>query len=183
MTHDFDKDFNFSTSATADAITRRACHRLIPGCCGVTRASPDDDKRGIDYWVRTGSGRVGLDLKLRRQDYGAARDAAMDCVIELDGAGSSGWLTKPTAAALILFACADTHRVALFETCKLRLVVLQNLGRWIAQGRAKELTTKSHRDGRQWENCAVIINADLLTSAIDQLDGFGAAANDEDFPA
>lgn len=181
MTHDFEKDFKFSASAAADALVRRACHRLVLGCCGVTRATPAEDRRGTDYWVRTDSGRIGLDLKLRRKDYGAARGASIDCIVELDGQGSSGWLMKPTAATLILFACIDTGRVAMFEAKKLQTVVMQNLGRWIANGNAKELTTESQRDGRSWKNYAVIINGDLLTSAIDRLEeGFGGAANDGD---
>lgn len=181
MTHDFDNDFNFSSTSAADALARRACHRLVPGCCGVTRATPAEDRRGTDYWVRTASGRIGLDLKLRRKDYGAARGAAIDCVIELDGHGNSGWLMKPTAAALILFACIDTSRVAMFETKMLQTVVMQNLSRWIANGSAKEFTTESSRNGRTWTNYAVIISGDLLTSAIDRpLDGFGGAANDGD---
>ena len=181
MTHDFDNDYNFSSSTAADALARRACHRLVPGCCGVTKATPAEDRNGTDYWVRTASGRVGLDLKLRRKDYGAARGAAMDCVVELDGRGSSGWLMKPTAAALILFACIDTGRAAMFDTRHLQIVVMQNLSRWIANGSAKELTTESHRDGRSWTNSAFIINSDLLTSAINRLqDGSGGAANDGD---
>ena len=181
MTHDFDNDFNFSSSAAADALARRACHRLVPGCCGVTKATPAEDRRGTDYWVRTASGRIGLDLKLRRKDYGAARGASLDCVIELDGRGSSGWLMKPTAAALILFACIDTGRVAMFDTRYLQTVVMQNLSRWVANGSAKELTTESHRDGRTWTNYAVIISGDLLASAIDRLqDRCGDAANDGD---
>lgn len=180
MTHDFDKDFDFSSTDAADALVRRACHRLVIGCCGVTRASPAEDRLGTDYWVRTGSGRIGLDLKLRRKDYGATRGAPIDCVIELDSHGSSGWLLKPTAAALTLFACIDTHRVALFETTKLRTAVMQNLSRWIASGNAKELATESTRNGRTWVNYAVIISGELLTSAIDRLDGgYGGAANDE----
>ena len=181
MTHDFTSDFNFSSSAAADALARRACHRLVPGCCGVTKATPAEDRRGTDYWVTTAGGRVGLDLKLRRKDYGAARGASIDCVIELDGHGTSGWLMKPTAAALILFACIDTSRVALFYTKHLQTAVMQNLSRWIVNGSAKELKTESHRDGRTWTNYAVVVNGDLLARAIDRLhDGCGGAANDGD---
>ena len=179
MTHDFDKDFKFSESPDADALVRRACHRLVPGCCGVTRATPAEDRRGTDYWITTARGRIGLDLKLRRKDYGAARGAAMDCVIELDGHGSSGWLMKPSAASLVMFACADTHRVAVFETRHVQTAVMQNLSRWIANRSATELTTDSGRNGRTWKNYAVIVSAELLTEAIDRLQqGYGGAAND-----
>ena len=179
MTHDFTNDFKFAASAAADALARRACHRLVPGCCGVTKATPAEDRRGTDYWVITASGRIGLDLKLRRKDYGAARGASIDCVIELDGHGTSGWLMKPTAAALILFACIDTSRVAIFNTRQLQIVVMQNLSRWIASGHAKELKTESHRAGRTWTNYAVIISGDLLASAIDRMyEDCGGAAND-----
>jgi hypothetical protein len=183
MTSDFDADFKFSTTPSADALVRRACHRLITNCCGVTRASPAEDRAGVDYWIRTPSGRVGLDLKLRREDFGAARGASIDCVIELDGQGSSGWLMKPTAAALILFACIDTNRAVMFETKKLQTVVVQNLSRWMANRSAKEFTNKTSRNGRTWANYAVIISGDLLMGTIDRLDdGFGSAANDGDEP-
>jgi len=100
-------------------------------------------------------------------------------VIELDGYGSSGWLLKPSAAALILFACIDTYRVALFDTRQLQIAVMQNLSRWLANGSAREIATDSTHRGSAWTNRAVIISGDLLTSAIDRLgDGYGDAAND-----
>lgn len=178
MTHDFDIDFNFSSTPTADALVRRACYRLVIGCCGVCRARPDDDRRGKDYWVSTARGRLSLDLKLRRRDFGARRGGAVDCVIELDGYGASGWLLKAEGADLILFACIDTNRVALFEKVPLRTAVMLNLGRWLATGVAREITTDSHRNGRSWQSRAVIIDADTLADAIERL-GDGAA-NDGD---
>ena len=180
MTHDFDQQFNFSTSPAAHALVRRACHRLIPDCCGVTRATQAEDRRGVDYWVMTPKSRIGLDLKLRTRDYGAARGRGIDCVIELDGWGSSGWLLKAGGAELVLFACADTGRVALFYRDKLRTAVTLNLSRWTADGRAKEIQTTSHRDGSYWKSNAVIISGDLLAEAIDRLDDADwlEAAND-----
>jgi len=177
MTHDFDKDFAFSVGDDAHALVRRACFRLIANCCGVSRASPADDRRGVDYWVSLPTGRRGLDLKLRRQDFGARSGGPLDCVIELESHGQSGWLLKPAGADLILFAMMDTHRVALFETAKLRSAVLVNLSRWLASGQARELETRSQRGQSAWTSKAVIIPADLIESAIDRLDG-QAAAND-----
>ena len=181
MTHDFDNDFDFSSTTAAHALVRRACHRLVADCCGVTKAAPDEDRRGVDYWVSTPRGRIGLDLKLRRKDYGAARGGSIDCVIELGSHGTGGWLLKAVGVGLILFACQDTHRVALFNTAQLRTAVLLNLGRWIADGRAREIETTSHRDGQFWTSRAVIVSADLLTQAIERLDDsgwLGRAAND-----
>lgn len=169
MTHDFDTDFKFSSTTAADELVRRACHRLVADCCGVTRATPDDDRRGIDYWVSTSHGRVGLDLKLRRKDYGAAR-SSIDCVVELDSHGTGGWLLKAGGAQLILFACQDSHRVALFDAKKLRTAVLLNVSRWLADGRAREIDTTSQRDGKHWNSRAIIVNAELLTQAIERLD-------------
>lgn len=184
MTHDFDDDFAFSTSPNADALVRRACHRLIPDCCGVTRASAKDDRRGVDYWVRTPRGRLGLDLKLRRRDYRAGRGGSIDCVIELDGYGSSGWLLKSGGSDLILFATGDTNRVAMFDTVKLRTAVMLSVSRWLAEGRAREINTESARDGRIWQNRAVIISADTLSAAIDALDegDWCQAANERGSP-
>jgi len=179
MTADFGKDFKFSTSPDAHALVRRACHRLVPECCGVSRATPAEDRRGVDYWISTPRGRVGLDLKLRSKDYGAARGGSVDCIIELDGHGSSGWLMKPGGATLILFACIDTSRVALFESRALQTSVITNLGRWLAAGLAREIKTTSQREGRTWENRAVIVPADLLVEAIDRL-GDMSAANEGD---
>ena len=181
MTHDFEADFKFSSTSIADALVRRACHRLVLDCCGVTRATPAEDRRGVDYWVSTPQGRVGLDLKLRRKDYGATRGGSLDCVIELDSHGTGGWLLKADGgASLILFACQDTHRVALFDTKQMRTAVLLNLSRWIADGRAREIKTTSRRDGRYWDSRAVVVSADLLTQAIDRLDDedWHGAAND-----
>ena len=181
MTHDFDSNFDFSSTPAADALVRRACHRLLVDCCGVARATPAEDRRGVDYWVSTPRGRIGLDLKLRRKDYGAGR-GSIDCVIELDGHGSSGWLMKPSAAALTLFACIDTNRVAVFRTKELQTAVMLNLGRWLASGSAREISTESARNGRTWANRAIIVNGDLLTAAIDRLGDQRAerAANDRD---
>lgn len=170
MTADFDQDFVFSTSPGADALVRRACHRLIENCCGVSRATPNEDRRGIDYWVITPHSRTGLDLKLRSRDYAAGKNGSIDCVIELNGWGNTGWLLKAGGADLILFACIDTGRFALFETKNLRTAVMVNLSRWIADGRVREIETTSYRDGQHWKNRAVIVSADLLTEAIDRLD-------------
>lgn len=65
---------------------------MIADCCGVARATAAEDRRGIDYWIATPHGRIGLDLKLRTKDYGAMNGGPMDCAIELDGHGASGWL-------------------------------------------------------------------------------------------
>ena len=177
---DFDKDFTFSTTPDADALVRRACHRLVNDCCGVTRATPAEDRHGVDYWVTTPRGRIGLDLKLRRKDYGAGRGAGIDCVIELDSHGTGGWLLKAGGAELILFANADTHRCALFHATKLRTAVLLHMARWIADGRVKELNTTSARGGSTWASRAIVVPADLLVQAIDRLDSSDwiGAAND-----
>lgn len=180
MTHDFDRDFTFSDSDDAHALVRRACHRLIRDCKGVTRSTPAEDRRGVDYWVITPRGRIGLDLKLRRKDYGAKNGGAVDCVIELESHGTGGWLLKTGGAALILFANADTHRVAMFEAVKLRTAVMLHLSRWIANGHAKEITTQSNRGGNQWSSRAIVISADLLERAIDSMDECDWAANDAD---
>jgi hypothetical protein len=180
MTHDFDNDFAFSESNDAHALVRRACHRLVNDCIGVTRATAAEDRRGVDYWVITPHGRVGLDLKLRRKDYGAKSGGAVDCVIELESHGTSGWLLKSGGAALILFANADTHRVAMFEAIKLRTAVMLHLSRWIASGKAKEISTHSNRGNNQWTSKAVVIPADLLERAIECLDSTSGAANDAD---
>ena len=180
MTHDFDKDFSFSDSVDAHALVRRACHRLIPNCIGVTRATPAEDRRGVDYWVATTTRRISLDLKLRRIDYGARSGGAVDCVLELESHCTEGWLLKGGGAALILFANADTHRVALFETVKLRITVLRYMSRWIAAGKAKEITTHSTRGGNQWTSRAIVVSADILERAIDALDDCNMAANDAD---
>jgi hypothetical protein len=177
MTHDFDDDFKFSTTTSADALVRRACHRLIANCCGVTRASPAEDRAGVDYWVILPRGRAGLDAKLRAKDFAVGRRTTIDCVLELDGYGRSGWLFKSSDAQLILFACTDTHRVALFEKHKLQLAVMQNVSRWLADGRAREITTESQRSGQSWKNRAVIVSAELLMQAIERLED---AANDGD---
>jgi hypothetical protein len=164
MARNFDSDFSFSETGEAHALVRRACHRLVRDCMGVTRATPSEDRRGIDYWIITPRGRIGLDLKLRRKDYGARNGGAVDCVIELESHGTGGWLLKAGGAALILFANADTH----------------HLSRWIADGRAKEFTTQSNRGGNQWTSRAIVISADLLERAIESLDECDWAANDAD---
>lgn len=175
MTADFDQDFAFSATRNAHDLVRRACYRLIPNCCGVSRATPADDRRGVDYWVTLPSGRRGLDLKLRRKDFGAVRGACVDCVIELESHGTGGWLLKDGAADLILFAMDDTHRVALFEATKLRTAVVLNLSRWLATGGARKIKTESSRNGAEWESVAIVVPADLLVEAIDSL---GDCAND-----
>lgn len=176
MTHDFDQDFAFSVTLDAHALVRRACHRLIPNCRGVARATAADDRRGVDYWISTDHGRIGLDLKLRRQDYGARSGRPLDCVVELESHGTSGWLLKSGGADLILFATADTHRVALFQATQLRTAVVLNLSRWIACGMAREITTQSKRGNSGWSSRAVVIPSDLLEHAIESLSD--VAAND-----
>jgi hypothetical protein len=177
---DFAADFAFSTTGAADALVRRACYRTLAGCCGVTRASPAEDRQGVDYWIVTQHQRYGLDLKLRRKDYGRTRGAEIDCVIELESHGTAGWLLKPSGADLLLFACADTQRFAMFNAKSLRIAVLFNLSRWMATGRAHQIKTHSQRNGRTWESAAVIVNSATLYDGIDRLDetDWVDAAND-----
>lgn len=182
MIQQFDDDFNFSTTDAAHALVRRACHRLIPDCIGVARASEADDRRGVDYWIATCHGRRSLDLKLRRKDFGARNGGSLDCVIELECSGNSGWLLKAGCADLILFAAADTRRVALFDARQLRIAVLLNATRWLANGQAREIVPTSERDGRRWSSRAIIVSADLLAAAIDALDDENLAANDPGAP-
>lgn len=176
---DFDADYAFSSNAYADALVRRAAYRLIPGCSGVSRATKAEDRAGVDYWVVTRDRRLGLDLKLRRSDYGAARGASVDCVVELESSGTDGWLLK-AGADLLLFACADTGRFELFAAKDLRIAVLLNLRRWVAAGQVREIVTKSQRHGRTWESRAVIVSADLIREAVDAMDEdhYAEAAND-----
>ncbi len=96
-------------------------------------------------------------------------------MVELDSHGTGGWLLKSGGAALVLFACLDSHRVALFRADQLRTAVLINLSRWIADGRAREIETGSNRSGQTWTSRAIVVSGDLLTDAIDRLDD---AAND-----
>lgn len=180
MTHDFDTDFVFSNGNYADALVRQACQRLVIDCCGVTRATAAEDRRGVDYWIATPRGRIGLDLKLRRKDYGAGRGAGIDCVVEIDSHGTAGWLLKAGGADLILFANADTHRCAMFYTKQLRTAVLLNMARWVADGRAKEIATSSSRGNSQWSSRAIVVSAELIEQAINRLDDsdWVEAAND-----
>ena len=55
-----------------------------------------------------------------------------------------------------------------------------NLSRWISSGRAREIETESHRDGRQWRSRAIVVSADVLVQAIDDLGDadWNEAAND-----
>lgn len=41
----FYRDFSFLDSDDAHALVRRACHRLVQDCTGVTRSTPAEDRR------------------------------------------------------------------------------------------------------------------------------------------
>ena len=139
MIHSFNEDFRFSDTPAAYDLVNRVCKAELPYCIGVKRASHFEDKAGVDFWAHMPDGsRIGIDLKLRRKDYGARYGKPLDCVVELDCAGSHGWLNKAGGAALILFAASDTGRYFMIAADELRAAVITGLPRWIAAGRVHE---------------------------------------------
>ena len=179
MIHSFNDDFRFSNTAAAYDLVIRACKAELPDCIGVKRASHAEDKAGVDFWAHMLDGsRIGIDLKLRRKDYGAQNGKPLDCVVELDCAGSHGWLNKAGGAELILFAASDTGRYFMVAANDLRVAVITGLPRWVAAGKVHELQTTSKwdkgQDGRQWKSKAVAIGSDLILRQIQALDSCAA---------
>ena len=179
MIHSFNDDFRFSDTPAAYDLVIRACKAELPDCIGVKRASHAEDKAGVDFWAHMPDGsRIGVDLKLRRKDYGAQYGKPLDCVVELDCAGLHGWLNKAGGAELILFAASDTGRYFLVAANDLRVAVITGLPRWIAAGKVHELQTTSKwdkgQDERQWQSKAVAIGSDLILRQIQALDSCAA---------
>jgi len=59
----------------------------------VTRASEDEDRRGVDYWASRACGRrQGVDLKNRRSDFGDVHIETVSRVAE----GTPGWTVDTT---------------------------------------------------------------------------------------
>ncbi len=179
MIHSFNDDFRFSDTPAAYDLVIRACKAELPDCIGVKRASHAEDKAGVDFWAHMPDGsRIGIDLKLRRKDYGAQNGKPLDCVVELDCAGSHGWLNKAGGAELILFAASDTGRYFMVAANELRAAVITGLPRWIAAGKVHELQTTSKwdkgQDERQWKSKAVAIGSDLILRQIQALDSCAA---------
>ena len=167
MVQSFTDDFRFSDTPAAYELVSMACKTDLPDCIGLKRASYAEDRAGVDFWAHMADGtRVGIDLKLRRKDYGARFGKPLDCVVELDCAGSHGWLNKSGGAALILFAASDTGRYFMVAADQLRMAVITGLSRWIAAGQVHELQTTSswnnEQEGRQWKSKAVAISSELI---------------------
>jgi len=179
MIHSFNDDFRFSDTQAAYNLVIRACKAELSDCIGVKRASQAEDKAGVDFWAHMADGsRIGIDLKLRRKDFGAQYGKPLDCVVELDCAGSQGWLNKAGGAELILFAASDTGRYYMVAARDLRAAVITGLARWMAAGLVHELRTVSQWDkgqvGRQWESKAVAISSDLIQRQIRALESCAA---------
>ena len=171
MDQSFIEDFRFSDTPAAYELVSMACKNDLPDCIGLKRASYAEDRQGVDFWAHMSDGtRVGIDLKLRRKDYGARFGKPLDCVVELDCAGSHGWLNKAGGAQLILFAASDTGRYFLVEADKLRAAVITGLPRWIAAGQVHEMQTTSTwnkgQGGNQWQSNAVAISSELIKKQI-----------------
>jgi len=175
MVHSFNDDFRFSDTPAAYALVRMACKTYLPDCVGLKRASYAEDRAGVDFWAHMADGaRIGIDLKLRRKDYGARYGKPLDCVVELDCAGSNGWLNKAGGAPLILFAASDTGRYFMVPADKLRAAVVTGLARWIASGQVHELKTTSTwgkgHGGERWQSNAVAISSELIQRQIQALE-------------
>lgn len=175
MIQSFTDDYRFSDTPAAYELVSMACKADLPDCIGLKRASFAEDRAGVDFWAHMADGtRVGIDLKLRRKDYGVRFGKPLDCVVELDCAGSYGWLNKSGGAALILFAASDTGRFYMVAADKLRAAVVTGLSRWIAAGLVHELKTTSAwnkgHGGSQWQSNAVAISSALIERQIRALE-------------
>lgn len=112
------------------------------GAVDVLKASPEEDRKGIDFWVilRDG-GRIAVDVKVKAKDYG---DAPLEILSVVERA-VPGWTVRPDSKTdYAVFIYADTGTVFRVPFQLLRAVTLRNLPEWRMRYRVRENGTTEY---------------------------------------
>lgn len=130
------REFNFqerlimSNGISETEDVREIIVKDIPGAVNVIKAHALNDRRGVDYWVELGSGKMlSVDCKIRDRDYGED-DLALETwsVIEQQ---KIGWtLDESKMADYIVWFWKDSRRYAVVPFLLLCRVFQERRQQW-----------------------------------------------------
>lgn len=132
--YDFRERMAMSEGVNETADISTILLQNIPGALHVTKATKNEDKSGVDWWVSMSSGaRLGVDAKVREQDYKAISgkdDLALETwsVVESEVVG---WTRNPAKRTdYVLWLWKDTGRYCLIPFAPLCAVFSDNWQTW-----------------------------------------------------
>lgn len=112
----------------------------------VEVADEADDRYGIDYWATLTSGeRVGVDLKVRDQEY----DDLLIETISNTSTRQVGWTIDPTKRTdFVLYLWPESEQLISYP--QLRAAATENAERWTVIGKGGESTTDGGTYRTRW---------------------------------
>lgn len=175
MDYSFADQLNYSSGQfEADVV---AIHQVLPNVESVDRATAEEDRAGVDYWVtfksKKGLGRqISIDVKHRRpgssqywrskQDPELALERYSRCPSSQCPTGVVGWTLDPDKATdyvMFRFDPTDCGRVFLFPFQQLRQAFLRLGATWKRDfGKSGDWFYESSNGGA-WKSAAVFVPA------------------------
>lgn len=131
--YDFGERMVMSDGVNEQADIRSILLENIPGAKAVTRANRQDDKTGVDWWVKMASGAsLAVDAKVREEDWASRGkdDLALETwsVVESEVVG---WTRNPAKRTdYVLWLWKDTGRYCLIPFAPLCAVFSDNWQTW-----------------------------------------------------
>jgi len=167
---DFNERLAFSNGYTRDVDnTLTFLRHRIPCFAGVRKAAELNDKRGCDYYVeRTGLYSLGIDLKLRGEDFSVqgSDDLALETfsVIETE---QVGWTRDASKAAdYILWIWKDTGRFFLVPFPPLCAVFQKHWQEWRCRYKTAQQRTSGPRS--RWHSECVYVPRQTVINHIEK---------------
>lgn len=131
--YEFGERMVMSDGVNEQADIRSILLESIPGAQTVTRANRQDDKTGVDWWVKMASGAsLAVDAKVREEDWASRGkdDLALETwsVVECEVVG---WTRNPAKRTdYVLWLWKDTGRYCLIPFAPLCAVFSDNWQTW-----------------------------------------------------
>ena len=153
---DFGDRLQMSNGVCASVDVGCILLREIPGALTVSKAHETNDRRGVDWWVEQSGRHLGVDAKVREEDYARRGhdDLALETWSVIPGSGCSGaigWTRDVDKRCdYILWLWVETGRWCLIPFPFLCAVFSANWKSW--RGQYKTSRQRTTRDFRSWES-------------------------------
>lgn len=159
-----------SEGAAAGVAVEDILLREIPGAVAVQRASREEDRSGIDWWVERSNGtHLGVDLKARAEDW--AQHGHDDLALEVWSVVERrivGWtLDIGKLTDYVLWHWQDTGRWCLLSFPMLARVFTDHLAEWVASYRVADQSTS----GRYHSRCVFVPRLVIWRAIYDRYGG------------
>lgn len=165
--YDFSQQLVMSNGVATNSDVTNILLSSIPGAISIQRATLDDDRSGVDWWVERKCGRpLGVDAKVREKDWTAKGedDLALETwsVVERRVQGWTRNHDKKTD--YILWLWQDTGRWCLVPFTLLCAVFQTNWERWASQYKCCQQYTRD----RDYHSECVFVPRRVVWSSIYQ---------------